>query len=97
MGPVVGIIIYRILKATRIAGGTNASTKSSLNLVTRVVIESGMVYTLTSIVALGLNVARTVVVYILADSVSPPFLTGHMGTRIEGPDSTSKSYPSAST
>jgi hypothetical protein len=73
-----GMIIYRVLKATRAGPGSASKVKKSpLHLVTRVVIESGLLYTLTSIIMLALNCAANPAVYIVADSVRPSHTPNH--------------------
>jgi hypothetical protein len=65
-----GLIAYRILKVTKKSSEfTVFGAHSSLYLIQRVIIESGLIYTLTTIVVLVLNFMETAAVYIAADSV----------------------------
>jgi hypothetical protein len=57
-----GMISWRIISVTRRTG-------SALSLVTRVVVESALLYTITSIIFLITNAAKNASVYIVADAV----------------------------
>jgi hypothetical protein len=82
-----GMISWRIISVTR--------TSSALSLVTRVVVESALLYTITSILFLITNVAQNASVYIVADAVRasslPPILQ-----RADTPCSTCRSSRYAS-
>jgi hypothetical protein len=67
-----GMIIWRILSLQ--------GRSSGLQLVQRVVVESGFLYTLTSLLLLMTNTMQSASIYVVADSVRRVYVHRHRGT-----------------
>jgi hypothetical protein len=67
------MIVVRIWRVTRKASGSRI-TESPLQRVMRIIIESGAIYSMSSLIVVIIVVIRSTALYIAADSVRPLFI-----------------------